>query len=127
MMLQVTRLVLSVFQACPFTGSVLKTNIPLFSSVVFLENEILYGLPFDIGNEAMDKDFLVPIGKAKIEKQGTAHRSNENCQIISQRANIYATSIGKHVTLVSYSRGVLTCLEAAKELQKMNVDAEVSS
>lgn len=79
----------------------LKSAIRDDAPVVFLENEILYGLPFDIGNEAMDKDFLVPIGKAKIEKQG------------------------KHVTLVSYSRGVLTCLEAAKELQKMNVDAEV--
>jgi pyruvate dehydrogenase E1 component beta subunit len=38
--------------------------------VVFLENEILYGLQFDMSDEAMSKDFVIPIGKAKIEKTG---------------------------------------------------------
>jgi hypothetical protein len=32
---------------------------------------------------------------------------------------------GKNITLVSFSRGVQTCLDAAKELEKIGVDAEV--
>jgi pyruvate dehydrogenase E1 component beta subunit len=48
-----------------------------------------------------DKDFVVPIGECKIEKEGT------------------------DVTLVSYSKGVWTCLEAAKELEKSGVSCEV--
>ncbi len=38
--------------------------------VVFLENELLYGIPFEVSDEVLSKDFVVPIGKAKIEKQG---------------------------------------------------------
>lgn len=38
--------------------------------VVVLENEILYGVAFPVSDEAMSKDFLVPIGKAKIERTG---------------------------------------------------------
>lgn len=38
--------------------------------VVVLENEILYGVAFPLSDEAMSKDFLVPIGKAKIERTG---------------------------------------------------------
>ena len=38
--------------------------------VVFLENEILYGNPFEVSDEVLSKDFVLPIGKAKIEKQG---------------------------------------------------------
>ncbi len=39
-------------------------------SVVFLENELMYGVPFEMSEEVQSKDFLVPIGKAKIERQG---------------------------------------------------------
>ena len=39
-------------------------------SVVFLENEIMYGQSFEMSEEAMSKDFLLPIGKAKIERPG---------------------------------------------------------
>jgi pyruvate/2-oxoglutarate/acetoin dehydrogenase E1 component len=38
--------------------------------VVVLENEILYGISFPVSDEAMSKDFIVPIGKAKIERPG---------------------------------------------------------
>lgn len=34
--------------------------------MVFLENEILYGESFPIDDAALDKDFTVPIGKAKV-------------------------------------------------------------
>ena len=43
---------------------------PLFQSVVFLENEIMYGRSFEVDDKVMDSDFVLPIGKAKIEKEG---------------------------------------------------------
>jgi pyruvate/2-oxoglutarate/acetoin dehydrogenase E1 component len=35
-----------------------------------LENELMYGVPFELPAEAQSKDFLIPIGKAKIERPG---------------------------------------------------------
>ena len=40
------------------------------SSVVFLENELMYGIQMEMSDEALSKDFLLPIGKAKIEREG---------------------------------------------------------
>lgn len=68
----------------------LKAAIRDDNPVVFLENEMLYGLEFPIGPEVLDKDFTLPIGKAKVEREGT------------------------DVTIVSYSRGVHKALEAAE-------------
>lgn len=42
----------------------------MFVSVVVLENELMYGVPFDMSEEAQSKDFVVPIGKAKMERSG---------------------------------------------------------
>lgn len=39
-------------------------------SVVVLENELMYGTTFDMSDEALSADFLIPIGKAKIEREG---------------------------------------------------------
>jgi len=79
----------------------LKSAIRDNDPVVFLENELLYGVAFDVGDEVLSEDFLVPIGKAKIERQG------------------------KHVTLVSHSKMVGLCLDAAKELEQSGVECEV--
>lgn len=38
--------------------------------MVFLENELMYGVPFEMSEESQSKDFTIPIGKAKIERQG---------------------------------------------------------
>lgn len=38
--------------------------------MVFLENEILYGVQYPMSDEALSKDFVLPIGKAKIEVTG---------------------------------------------------------
>ncbi|SGY66735.1 BQ5605_C004g02700 [Microbotryum silenes-dioicae] len=62
--------------------------------VVFLENEILYGQNFPVSKEAQSTDFLLPIGKAKIERKGT------------------------DVTVVAHSRMVGLSLEAAEILKK---------
>ena len=39
--------------------------------VVFLENELLYGTAFDVEDAVMESDFVLPIGKAKIQRPGT--------------------------------------------------------
>ena len=39
--------------------------------VVILENEMMYGQVFDVPEHVLDKDFLIPIGKAKVEKEGS--------------------------------------------------------
>lgn len=76
----------------------LKAAIRDPNPVVVLENEILYGQSFDVPD---DPDFIVPIGKAKIERAG------------------------EHVTIVTYSRMVGTALEAAALLEKDGISAEV--
>ena len=54
----------------------LKAAIRDDNPVVVLENELLYGEAFEISEEALSKDFVIPIGKAKIEKPGT-HSTRE--------------------------------------------------
>lgn len=69
--------------------------------VVFLENEMVYGVQYPVGDEVLDSNFLVPIGKAKIQRAG------------------------KHITIVTHSKGVETALEAAKELAGVGIEAEI--
>jgi pyruvate dehydrogenase E1 component beta subunit len=69
--------------------------------VVFLENEMLYGVSFPMSQEAMSDNFLVPIGKCKVEREGT------------------------DVTLVGHSKMVSHCMEAAEALAKEGIKAEV--
>ncbi len=79
----------------------LKAAIRDPDPVVFLENEILYGVPFEVSDSVLGKDFLLPIGKAKIERAG------------------------ERVTLVGYSKSVGTALEAATQLAAAGISAEV--
>lgn len=39
--------------------------------VVFLENEMMYGIEFDVTPEELDPNFVLPIGKANVERAGT--------------------------------------------------------
>jgi pyruvate dehydrogenase E1 component beta subunit len=66
--------------------------------VIFLENEMLYGQTFECPT---DEDFIVPIGKAKIERAGT------------------------DVTIVAFSIMVGVALKAAEELAAQGISAEV--
>ncbi|KAK9325571.1 thiamine diphosphate-binding protein [Lipomyces orientalis] len=79
----------------------LKAAIRDPNVTIFLENEILYGESFEMSEEAQSPDFVIPIGKAKIERAGT------------------------DVTLVGHSRNVEFCLQAAEILAKENISAEV--
>jgi len=76
----------------------LKAAIRDPNPVVFLEHEMLYGQEFDVPEGI---DWVVPIGKAKVRREGTG------------------------VTLVAYSRMVGFCLKAAEELAGEGIDAEV--
>lgn len=66
--------------------------------VIFLENEILYGRKFACPT---DEEFVLPIGKAKIERAGS------------------------DVTIVAFSIMVGTALEAAEILAEQGIQAEV--
>src|SRR4029079_17744187 len=76
----------------------LKSAIRDPNPVVFLENELLYGKASPVPK--LD-DFIVPLGKAKIARPG------------------------KDVTIVSWSMGMRYALEAAEELAKKHIFAEV--
>jgi pyruvate dehydrogenase E1 component beta subunit len=86
----------------PYSGAdakgLLKAAIRDPNPVVFLENEILYGQSFDVPT---DPDFVIPIGRARIERPGN------------------------DVTIVAFSRMVAVALEAATVLSKEGIDAEV--
>ena len=44
--------------------------LSLFFPVVFLENEIMYGQVFNVTDEVLSPEFVLPIGKAKVEREG---------------------------------------------------------
>ena len=76
----------------------LKAAIRDPNPVIFLENEILYGHSSPVPK--LD-DFLLPIGKAKIAREGT------------------------DVTIISWSMGMSYALKAAEELAAEGIEAEV--
>ncbi len=76
----------------------MKASIRDPNPVVFLENEMLYGQSFECPTS---EDFVIPIGRAKIERSGA------------------------DVTIVSYSIMVGKALEAAEKLAEEGIDAEV--
>ena len=76
----------------------LKSAIRDPNPIVFLEHELLYGTTFDVPD--MD-DFLIPIGKAKVRREGA------------------------DVTIVAHSRMVGYALEAAETLAAEGIDAEI--
>jgi pyruvate dehydrogenase E1 component beta subunit len=76
----------------------LKAAIRSENPVVFLENEILYGQSFDVPD--ID-DHIVPIGKARIARKGD------------------------DVTIISFGIGMTYALQAAEELAKEGINAEV--
>lgn len=76
----------------------LKAAIRDPNPVVFLENELLYGKSFDISD---DPDLIVPIGKAKVLREG------------------------KDVTITAFSLMVEHALHAAEILAKDNISVEI--
>jgi pyruvate dehydrogenase E1 component beta subunit len=88
--------------AMPYSASdakgLLKTAIRDPDPVVFLENELLYGRSFEVPE--LD-DHIVPFGRARIWQEGS------------------------DVTLVSFGIGMTRALDAAAELARAGISAEV--
>ncbi len=86
----------------PYTAAdakgLLKAAIRDPNPVIFLESEILYGQSFEVPK--LD-DFVLPIGKARIHRQG------------------------KDVTLVSFGIGMSYAVKAVAELEKEGIDVEL--
>ncbi len=76
----------------------MKAAIRDRNPVVFLEHELLYGQSFEVPT---DPDFIIPIGKAKVER------------------------VGADVTIVTFSRMVGLALQAADQLAEAGISAEV--
>jgi pyruvate dehydrogenase E1 component beta subunit len=89
--------VVQPYTAADYKG-LLKSAIRDPNPVIVLENEILYGRSFDVPE--ID-DFTVPIGSARIAREGT------------------------DLTIVSFGIGMSYALQAAEELAKDGVSAEV--
>ncbi|HXC27090.1 MAG TPA: pyruvate dehydrogenase complex E1 component subunit beta [Stellaceae bacterium] len=86
----------------PYTGAdhkgLLKSAIRDPNPVVFLEHELVYGESFEVPT---DPEFIVPIGKARVAREGD------------------------QVTITAFSRMVKLALQAAEELAKDGISAEV--
>jgi pyruvate dehydrogenase E1 component beta subunit len=75
----------------------LKSAVRDDNTVIFMESEVLYGTK----GEVPEGENLIPIGVAEIKRAG------------------------KDVTLIAHSKMVLVALDAAKELEKEGIEAEV--
>ena len=60
--------------SCEDAKGLLKAAIRDENPVIVLENEIMYNESFHLSEEAMSPDFVIPIGKAKIEKEGNTDK-----------------------------------------------------
>jgi 2-oxoisovalerate dehydrogenase E1 component beta subunit len=89
---------------CPSTPSdakgLLKSCLRDGNPVIFFEIKELYRRT-DIAEVMPEGDVCIPLGKAAVRRTG------------------------EHVTLVSYGQNVYHCLQAAEELAKVDVEAEV--
>lgn len=75
----------------------LKSSIRDNNPVIFIESEVLYGLK----GEVPEGEYTIPLGVAEIKRPGN------------------------DVTLVAHAKMVHVALEAAKELEKEGIDAEI--
>lgn len=87
-----------VMPATPYDAKgLLKSAIRDNDPVIFIEHKGLY----QTKQELPESEYLVPLGKADVKR------------------------IGENITIIAYSKTVLTALDAAKELEKDGISAEV--
>ncbi len=75
----------------------LKAAVRDDNTVIFIEAQLLYGTKGDV----QEGEFTIPIGQAEIKREG------------------------KHVTIAAYSKMLRLTLEAAADLERDGIDAEV--
>lgn len=90
-------IVIAPYSASDAKG-LLKAAIRDPNPVIFLENEVLYGKSFNVPKI---EDHVLPIGKARVMKEGS------------------------DVTIVSHSHGLTYCLDATAQLEKEGIDVEL--
>ena len=87
-----------VMPSTPYDAKgLLKASIRDDNPVVFIEHKMLYAMK----GEVPENDYIIPLGVADIKKEGS------------------------DVTIVAYSRQLHVAMEAAAELEKDNISAEV--
>lgn len=87
-----------VHPATPYDAKgLLKASIRDNNPVVFLEGELMYAWK----GEVPDEDYIVPIGKADIKREGS------------------------DVTVITYGKPLRLVEETAKELEEENIDVEI--
>ncbi len=87
-----------VMPSTPYDAKgLLKSSVRDDDPTIFIEHKLLYMTE----GEVPDEEYLIPLGKAEIKKEG------------------------KDVTIVTYSYMTLKCLEAADLLKKEGISAEV--
>jgi pyruvate/2-oxoglutarate/acetoin dehydrogenase E1 component/TPP-dependent pyruvate/acetoin dehydrogenase alpha subunit len=87
-----------VMPATPYDAKgLLKTAIRDDNPIMFIEHKMLYGVQGPVPEE----DYAIPLGVADVKREGS------------------------DVTLISYSRMVLRCLEAAEKLAEEGISVEV--
>lgn len=87
-----------VMPSTPYDAKgLLKASIRDDNPVVFIEHKMLYGEK----GEVPEEEYIIPLGVADIKKEG------------------------RDVTIVAYSRQLHVAMEAAAELEKNNISAEV--
>lgn len=79
----------------------LKSAVRDPDPVVILENEQQYNLSFNLSDAALGKDFLIPIGKAKVEVPG------------------------KDITICSFGRAMDATMNSVAELKKLGIEPEI--
>ncbi len=75
----------------------LKSAVRDNNTVIFMESEVLYGTR----GEVPENEYLIPLGQAEIKRPG------------------------RDVTVIAHSKMVLVALDAARELEKEGIEAEV--
>lgn len=87
-----------VMPSTPYDAKgLLKASIREDNPVVFIEHKLLY----QTEGPVPDEEYTIPLGKADIKREG------------------------RDVTIVTWSKMVLDCLEASARLEKESIDAEV--
>lgn len=87
-----------VMPATPFDAKgLLKSAVRDNNPVIFVEHKALY----QTRGEIPEEEYLIPLGKADVKRPG------------------------KDITIISYSKTVLTALDAAQKLEAEGIDTEV--
>src|SRR5579864_1109146 len=89
-----------VIPATPYDAKgMLKAAVRDPDPVIFIEHELLYNVKGEVPDE--DEEYTVPLGRGEVKR------------------------VGKHVTIISFSRLFHLAMQAAEDLAKEGIDAEV--